>query len=373
MTNTIGTAVPDSSQTRPRAEFAADSAVKPRNLDALTGLRFFAALSVAVYHVPYVLPSAVGATLLPSGGLGVSFFFILSGFILTHVYRGRSFDTGEFYRRRFARIYPLHFLTAVVWIALFFQGWGNPFQEKINSAVANFLLVQAFFSGPLFNLGLNAVSWSISVEALFYVIFPFVRRGFTPLLFLAVCLVEDIGLPREWYSNIEAAFPSFFYFNPFGRLLEFGFGMACYMVYVRIQASYLIAAVAQVAGPVLLVTLVSASAAMPEHYRNALLIFPFGATIVAFALDGPMSRVIGTKPFIVLGESSFAFYMIHHMLFRYIDVPLASLRLPPIFAGLLAFALITAVAIAVHYGFERPARSLLNRTPTVTSPSRRQP
>jgi peptidoglycan/LPS O-acetylase OafA/YrhL len=341
--------------------FASDPAAKPRNLDALTGLRFFAALAVGLYHIPYVLTQSVGATVLPNGSLGVSFFFILSGFILTHVYHDRQIDRPEFWWRRFARIYPLHFLTAVIWMLMYFRGWGNPMQEKLNSTVANFLLVQAFFSGPLFNLGLNAVSWSISVEAFFYAIFPFACRRFMPFLLVLLGFFMDVGLPGAWYPSIQQAFPNFFYFNPVGRLLEFAFGIVCYRAWFHIKVPPLVSAVAQIAAVVLLFVLIPASSAMPENYRNALLVWPFGAVIVSFALDGPAARLLGLKGFVILGEASFAFYMIHHMLFRMIDGRLALLHAGGLVAGILAFSFAVIAAIGIHYGFERPARAILSR------------
>jgi len=61
--------------------------LNPKQLDSLTGLRFMAALAVLLFHIPYVLPSASTQPILSDGALGVSFFFVLSGFILSHVYK----------------------------------------------------------------------------------------------------------------------------------------------------------------------------------------------------------------------------------------------------------------------------------------------
>lgn len=78
----------------PATSFPADMA-SPARLDALTGLRFFAAFAVLLFHVPFVLPASVGYSVLPAGALGVNFFFVLSGFILAHAYSGIASGPGS--------------------------------------------------------------------------------------------------------------------------------------------------------------------------------------------------------------------------------------------------------------------------------------
>lgn len=91
-----------------------------RRLDSLTGLRYFAALAVVLLHTVanrYVDAPLVDIPLLGRpvevGYLAVAFFFTLSGFVLA--WNARSADTKRaFYQRRFARVYPMHLLTALV-------------------------------------------------------------------------------------------------------------------------------------------------------------------------------------------------------------------------------------------------------------------
>jgi peptidoglycan/LPS O-acetylase OafA/YrhL len=105
------------------APHAADRATaigRRPELLTLTSVRFFAALEVVLMHTLYelggeqarALPAAVIA-LLTRGGLAVSFFFVLSGFILAYTYCDGQNELkttpGKFWRARFARIYPLYF------------------------------------------------------------------------------------------------------------------------------------------------------------------------------------------------------------------------------------------------------------------------
>ena len=88
----------------------------PANIPSLTALRFVAAAAVFAFHIDHTfLPGAFGALtpLVRKGYLGVDFFFILSGFILTHVYAPQmdagTFKSRAFFAHRFARVYPVHF------------------------------------------------------------------------------------------------------------------------------------------------------------------------------------------------------------------------------------------------------------------------
>src|SRR5437899_9996368 len=93
-------------------------------LSSLTGIRFYAALLVYLYHVVLTIPGMTalsGSSLLfNAADVGVSFFFVLSGFILTYNYADvfRDGVSGANYQRfvwdRLTKIYPVHFLTFVL-------------------------------------------------------------------------------------------------------------------------------------------------------------------------------------------------------------------------------------------------------------------
>src|SRR5579864_7801332 len=95
---------------------------RPR-LPALTSLRFFAALHVFVFHMYAMkIASTAGWTRQISsiGYVGVSFFFVLSGFILVYTYAGRQFSAAEFWRARFARTYPAYLFSLLFTAPFFF-------------------------------------------------------------------------------------------------------------------------------------------------------------------------------------------------------------------------------------------------------------
>jgi peptidoglycan/LPS O-acetylase OafA/YrhL len=163
---------------------------------SLTSLRGIAAVIIAIHHFAYYALPQLGVMLsayshfFQNGYLAVDLFFILSGFIMTHVY-WEQFHDGvskakywQFIRARFARIYPLHLFTLLVLVGL--QSiellLSNPtaFTGKFNILAlgANVLMLQAFAlkCPPLFwcDTYWNEPAWSISVEFVIYSIFPFI-------------------------------------------------------------------------------------------------------------------------------------------------------------------------------------------------------
>ena len=169
--------------------------VRPE-LRALTGLRFVAAFHVLVFHalftfsraslrMPILAPGPL-RSLVSSGYVGVNLFFVLSGFVLAYAYveDGKmTTSAGRFWRARFARIYPMHLIGVLLALPLFVLGsLANHVQgvaiakEGAKELALSALLVQAWV--PAHVLDLNGPSWSLSVEAFFYALFPLLVRLF---------------------------------------------------------------------------------------------------------------------------------------------------------------------------------------------------
>ena len=130
-------------------------------LDRLTSLRFFAALLVVGNHSTRELAQVPGVSqLLTMGTSGVTFFFALSGFVLTWSHREND-SARSFYRRRFARIYPMHAATWVLAFPVLILA-----QQEISAlqAGSNLLLLQAWVPDSTVYFGMNAPSWSLSNE-----------------------------------------------------------------------------------------------------------------------------------------------------------------------------------------------------------------
>jgi peptidoglycan/LPS O-acetylase OafA/YrhL len=153
-------------------------------IHALTSLRFLAALWVVIYHsswteVPSLRPGGLTGNLVSLGYVSVTFFFMLSGYILAMVYlsHGRPLKTKSYFVARFARIYPLYVLTLLldapnfVMLRMAKMGLAKSLAQFAGILTSNLVVLQAW--DPHLR-GLDFPNWSLSVEAVFYVIFPMV-------------------------------------------------------------------------------------------------------------------------------------------------------------------------------------------------------
>ncbi len=164
------------------------------HLTALTGLRGIAATGIVLHHYTLYLFPATGNAVkqftpfLVKNYLWVDFFFILSGFILTHIYQQtftKQIKRGQyiaFLQSRLARIYPLHIITLIFLICLETvklyliqtHGIGDlhdpPFtgKQSLESIFSNIFLLQAFHGWTYW----NEPAWAISAEWLLYLVVP---------------------------------------------------------------------------------------------------------------------------------------------------------------------------------------------------------
>jgi peptidoglycan/LPS O-acetylase OafA/YrhL len=193
---------------------------KSEHIRSLTSLRGIAAVAIVVLHFSYYTLPSTGKILssythfFQNAYLWVDFFFILSGFIMTHVYLGRFSSGVSFagYRSylfsRFARIYPLHLFTLILLVGLEFIKLFDlqipAFTNKFNltALFANITLLQAFDLNcpPLFwcDTYWNEPAWSISVEFMVYCIFPF--------LLLALATIQPKFEPVFYVTTLIAIF-----------------------------------------------------------------------------------------------------------------------------------------------------------------------
>src|SRR5262245_11578019 len=188
-------------------------------IPALTGIRFYAALFVYLSHVvvvPGVDVFVGGHVVFNAGVVGVSFFFVLSGFILTYNYAG-SFRTGvseagykKFVWDRLTKIYPVHFATLLLEAPMSILSPNRPFLW--GALPFHLLLLQCFWPSrtPEFYNYLNIPSWSVSCEWFFYLLAPmtiFFALGSSrrKALLIGATAVYAIGLGLVlWRADADA-------------------------------------------------------------------------------------------------------------------------------------------------------------------------
>ncbi len=345
----------------------------PANLKPLTSLRFAAAMWVVVYHYWPALTAAAMPGLVAKGYLGVELFFVLSGFILSHVYLQSfgdgGFRYGSFLWARLARIYPLH-LATLAGLGLLIGGaalLGVKAGDQVlilSSLPAQLTLTQAWGLAP--HGGWNHPSWSISAEWFAYLTFPAFawvawRLRARPRLAvaLALCLIAalDLGFERL------AGFPLTRATIAWGALRIvpcFAYGCAIHLLWRAGKAEDRLVAVIRAAGFLLGVVLAAAAGD-----SDAVSIALFGGLIFSLAaLSRSGSRLMSSRLGVYLGEVSFAVYMVcipWELAFTGLVqkmLHLANGPLPwPLWPVMLAGVVL--VAMLAHHVVERPARAAM--------------
>jgi len=375
-----------------------DTRAQESQLPTLTSLRWVAALLVFAYHAGaenlfanHSVGRSLASVTAKAGAVGVSFFFVLSGFVLTWSAReGEPIPT--FWRRRIAKIYPNHIASFIVALLLILRvGPLLPGGRVWSGAAANLFLVQAWIPNPYVFISVNGVSWSLSCEIFFYLTFPFwlgvVRRipaqhlvwGFALLvvLILGVPLVAA-ELPREpelpWKAAPTYAYWFVYIFPPI-RMLEFVIGIILARMvregrFIRVKLS-----------TATLLFAVSYFGALHVPYLFAFVaatVVPIALVIAAGAqadlqgLQSQSRQTLVTRLGVWLGEISFAFYLVHRLVLIYGHhaIVMKSQWSTPTALGLIVFALGVSIALSVvlHRVVEQPAmRRFGTRHPTTPS------
>ncbi|MHB1500695.1 MAG: acyltransferase family protein [Candidatus Dormibacteria bacterium] len=348
-------------------------------MDRLTGLRVFAALAVVLVHVGYHFTNSNTVDVAEAYGYtGVTFFYLLSGFVLTW---SRPHPRPiRFWWSRFTRIWPLTLLLTLFAFTVIAA------QERIPGTVgqvANVLLLQAWWPKGSWYFGGNGVSWSLSCEMFFYLTFPIlillVRRlgwrglGVTAAGVVAVQVVTPIvaallGMPTKIY------FWLFFIFPPY-RLLEFILGMLLAQAVtlgltLRWPRATSMAALAALGGVAFVFTEYTATTGRYlDRPFVALAVIPGLLLLLLAATTQDLRQVrswLRSGILVALGESSFALYLLHKPLYLFTSRfgwwdneghLLATGRL------ILFIGLALATAAAVHFWLERPLDRALRRLP----------
>lgn len=291
-----------------------ESAVQPR-LHSLTSLRFLAAAFVVVHHAfgPDNLP------VIDLGFLGVTFFFVLSGFVLTW---SGSADNGMWacYRNRFARVYPLHVATLLVAAVLPFA-----MSDRPATFLQNALLLQAWT--PEGAHSFNWVSWSISAEGFFYLLFPLVimmlRSRSARTLAVTAALAWLVPVVTTAILNRavpDAAFFLTYDFPPF-RFGEFLIGV-CLALWMRqgipLTAFMARAAIAGSGLCIALILLADVVHPLGRSYNSAVFLPVVVVALFVTATKDVAGRpsVLHNRVLVTLGQWSFALYLVHMLVIR---------------------------------------------------------
>jgi peptidoglycan/LPS O-acetylase OafA/YrhL len=362
----------------------------------LTSVRALAALEVVFLHVLFDLGGAPVRKLpnfvvecLTRGGLAVSFFFVLSGFILTYTYSagdgGLNGTPRKFWRARFARIYPLYFLgfamDAPRAISFFLGSVASLVGAvaKIGIAgLAYLTLLQSWH--PRVTNSWNTPGWSLSTEAFFYAVFPAIvaitKRWQLPHLFaaaLTVWALPIIGYTLLSYSHAvdlsTAGVQTFWRSFPPLRLSEFVLGMAAGRLFLskRLGPQVKWLRVSGASACALILALPAFSLILPSAVVENTLDAPLFAVAILAVASGaiPTPGWLSAPPLVLLGRASYAVYILH-LPFKTIFVRLAHLAGVESPSPVLLISYLLALellCLALFLWFEDPLRRFITKAP----------
>jgi len=345
-------------------------------VESLTFFRFVAALIVVLFHfgAGFGLPPALMA-----GQQMVTFFFVLSGFVMALAYFRRDhIDLGAYWWARFARIFPVYGVALLMMVvyALWQHGQFDPL-----AVMLNLLFLQAWVSP--YPLSVNSPGWSLSVEMFLYLVFPLavllirryrVAQWLVFAVALGTWLVTQLlliaALNLGWYQGYPSLSHDLIVYFPPVHLGSFLLGVAGGIWFVsrpdRVMANpvslLLIAASFGLIVAMLQDGLsIQAWVGLKLPFESSFMALPFLLFIVSMAsCHAPLIGVFSARPLVLLGEASYSLYILQipmHHVYMWLTNHLVEPDPVSRFVGLLLFLVVVSVLSFVY--FEKPANRYL--------------
>lgn len=356
--------------------------MKNPQLPALTSLRFFAAAAIVMEHsIPYF---HIGESFAAKYVLiqGVTFFFVLSGFILTYSQKAMSGvgDSMRFVYSRICRVWPAHIIAMMLFYVVFVHGFGIAYEPSLWQTALSATLTQAWSPLPTDFFAFNGVAWTLSVEMFFYALFPILVANFSntwhiklalsgALAAYAILLAMKTGAKPFVGENIPSI-ASWVYIWPPAHLIEFVLGMIAGHLWKTCGQQLAdgkrfsgkgVSTGAEVIGVLLILV---GSVKMPElgwrlegagHIGEAARTWisvsgsaPFYAVglLLLARGEGYIGRVLSLWPLMKLGEISFSMYLMHQLIERALQLHPHLLDAYPMGLQFAAYWIVTIAASA---------------------------
>jgi peptidoglycan/LPS O-acetylase OafA/YrhL len=299
---------------------------QPRVLPSLTPLRGIAAFWVVIYHYNIWAPNAhLDSPIIGKGYLAVDLFFMISGFVMTHVYhRGFLRDFGGNYFRflgaRIARLYPLHILILLLFLATALSSRTADYvatgdfsaipltgARSIGAFFANLLMLQGVKASEL---SWNYPAWTISIEFMAYLLFPLLLPAIwqaSPKWQAALAAVL-LGLLSYLTLLTNDSFNQWDGPTTLLRCLpEFVLGMLLYSLYCSGRYRWVIGSDAAALG-----ILVTALVLLLTGISDFLTVIVFAVLLVAaVSNEGRVTGILNARPLLWLGALSYSLYLAH--------------------------------------------------------------
>jgi peptidoglycan/LPS O-acetylase OafA/YrhL len=366
---------------------ASKPARKPQ-LPALTGVRTLLAVNIMFFHftpphMTYLYP------LIDHSYVFVGFFILLSGFILSYNYADRTatFDKRDFWRARFARLYPIYLLSLVLFVGMLGAEWGaHSHGEFYTGLILTPLLLQGW--NPHLATFWNTVAWTLSAEAALYFAFPWLIRlpwpkspgrlvglllgiwavGMIPHALYLLFNPDHIAGPINRYSS--GVWLRTLKYTPLAYVCTFLAGITL----GKIQASLTVSTRRRAwiaAASLAAIALFFAFAVDRVPYimmHGGFLVPLFSALVIGLSGQNIFASIFAWKPIELLGQASYALFLLH---FNFINL-LRTHNIPErlhlsAYDPWVSYAATLVLAVAAMHFVEKPARrALLGSRPART-------
>ncbi|MDR6846422.1 acyltransferase [Flavobacterium granuli] len=297
-------------------------------IEQLTFTRFLAAVSVVVFHYgkkSFLFNNDIVSFIFSNGNVCVSYFFILSGFVMIIAYGNNAvISVSDYFINRFSRIYPLYFFG----ILLIFFLQLRTYNVDILGLFLNIFMIQAWVPSKV--LSVNSPGWSLSVELLFYIIFPLMFNKFYKIsslkkvsFFIIIFWVLSqvfLHLQFEFYGGFELdTIKNMLNYNPLMHFNEFLIGNVAGLFFIKNlqekKGNYDFAILLFVG-----LVLLALKFRFGLNFHNGLFAVFFIPLIILFSLNnGFITKLFQKKIFVFLGEISFGIYILQYPVYSWVS------------------------------------------------------
>ena len=349
----------------------------------MTGLRCFAAVNIVFFH--FSNPAWFGwfAPIVNAGYASVSYFILLSDFVLGYNYNARArageLDTIRFYKARFTRLYPIYFLSLLLsWWVVPLEYHAHTHAMFWTGMVLTPLLLQGWI--PSLATFLNTPAWTMSAESFFYVIFPRMARwkkptnirhhlwkmggvwmlGLIPGTLYMIFQPDGLAHTDRWsYGPWLQALK----YTPLPHLASFVFGVLLAELDELVPRSTRLRLILGVGGFAITFGILSLGSAMPYPILHDGLLMPlFGCIVLGLAGNNVLAYALSARPLVFVGEASYCLYLLHFNLWNLIQdnhilnwVGLSGLD------PWISYVLLIALALLALHFVEKPAQRQLRK------------
>ncbi len=356
---------------------------KPAPLKALTGLRCFAAINIVLFHFSDPKWFGLLAPVINAGYISVSYFILLSGFVMAYNYSARAragqLDVTRYYKARFTRLYPIYLLSLLLaWRMIPIERSAHSTGMFWTGMVLAPLLLQGWI--PVIATFLNTPAWTMSAESFYYLIFPRMARwkkperirgqlgklglvwllGLIPGTLYMIFSPDGIAHPDRWsYGPWLQALK----YTPIPHLASFVFGLLLADVDAMLPRRGRLRLFLAIFGFVAVFGLLSLGSLLPYPLMHDGLLMPlFGCLIIGLAGENLLAHVIGAHPLVFVGEASYCLYLLHFNMWNLIhDTHVLDRLHLSRFDPWISYVLLVLMALLALHFIEKPAQRYLRK------------